>query len=54
MVYVKSLLRRADNFMYIVKKSSEARAALLVDLVNEEDYKELADKENVNFFKWKN
>ncbi|CAA19450.1 hydroxyacylglutathione hydrolase [Caenorhabditis elegans] len=48
MVYVKSLLRRADNFMYIVKKSSEARAALLVDLVNEEDYKELADKENID------
>lgn len=49
MVYVKSLLRRADNFMYIVKKSSTAKKALLVDLVNDENYKELADKEGVSY-----
>ncbi|CAI2328341.1 unnamed protein product [Caenorhabditis sp. 36 PRJEB53466] len=47
MVYVKSLLRRADNFMYIVKKSAEAKKALLVDLVNEENYGELARNEGI-------
>ncbi|CAL2032166.1 unnamed protein product [Caenorhabditis brenneri] len=48
MVYVKSCLRRADNFMYIVKKNAAARKAFLVDLVNEENYQDLAEKENID------
>ncbi|KAF1766642.1 hypothetical protein GCK72_006600 [Caenorhabditis remanei] len=48
MVYVKSLLRRTDNFMYIVKKNAGARKAFLVDLVNEENYQDLAEKENID------
>uniref|UniRef100_A0A8R1E907 hydroxyacylglutathione hydrolase n=2 Tax=Caenorhabditis japonica TaxID=281687 RepID=A0A8R1E907_CAEJA len=47
MVFVKTLLRRSDNFMYIVKKSELAKKALLVDLVNEESYGELAEKEGI-------